>query len=175
MTAYVLKAEPLTRGAFAPFGEVIDTDGAEHFPINRGTIERFHDLARVDVGEEGAALISIVECSHVAGVPLRVPLVERHLLGSQAFVPLGGAPMCVVVAPSGENVRPEDLRAFVSNGRQGVNYCRGTWHMPLVAFEKGQRFVVVDRGGPEDDCEERVFEASLEITVDAGFPPPRDE
>lgn len=166
MTGHALKAEPLTRDAFAPFGDVIETDGAQHFPINRGTIERFHDLASVEVGEEGRTLISIVECSHAGKVPVRVALVERHLLGSQAFIPLGDAPICVVVAPAGEAVTPRDLRAFVSNGRQGVNYRPGTWHMPLIAFETGQRFLVVDRGGPGDDCEERVFEPGMEISVE---------
>lgn len=168
MPSYILKAEPLTREAFAPFGDVIETDGARRFPINRETMERFHDLASVDVGEDGRALISIVECSLASKAAMSVALVERHLLGSQAFVPLGEAPICVVVAPAGETVSPGDLRAFVGNGTQGVNYRPGTWHMPLVGFEKGQRFLVVDRGGPGDDCEEWIFDSSMEISVDPG-------
>lgn len=167
MAKYILKAEPLTREAFAAFGDVIETDSAPHYPINRGTIERFNDLASVEVGDDGRALVSIVECNRVAGMPVPVTLVERHPLGSQAFIPMGDAVMCLVVAAAGEVVHPEDLRAFVSNGRQGVNYHRGTWHMPLVAFDKGQRFVVIDRGGPGDNDEEREFDPSVAITVDA--------
>lgn len=168
MCTHVLKAVPLTRQAFAPFGDVIETDGAQHYPINRGAIERFHDLATVDVGIDGRTLVSIVECNRPGGIPVPVSLVERHPLGSQAFIPMGEAVMCVVVAPAGDEVTPSALWAFVSNGRQGVNYHRGTWHMPLVAFDAGQRFIVVDRGGPGDNCEERELDPSLEIIVETG-------
>jgi ureidoglycolate lyase len=99
-----------------------------------------------------------------------VKLVERHPAGSQAFIPLGDVVMCVVVAPAGEAVAPDDLCAFVSNGRQGVNYRRGTWHMPLVAFERGQRLIVIDRGGPGDNCEEREFDSSVQINVAVDAP-----
>jgi len=150
----VLEAEPLDSQAFAPFGEVIDLRGARHFPINQGAVERYHDLATVETGEDGRPLISIVVASRAAAPPLTVEILERHPLGSQAFIPLQEAIMCVVVAAPGEAPRPEDLAAFVTDGRQGVNYHRGTWHMPLAAFECGQRFLVVDRGGPGGNCEE---------------------
>lgn len=167
MASHVLEAVPLTREAFAPFGDVIETGGARHYPINRGTVERFHDLADVEVGDQGRTLINIFECTRPADAPVPVDLVERHPLGSQAFIPLGEAMMCVVVAPPGDEVAPSDLRAFVTHGGQGVNYHRGTWHMPLVAFQAGQRFIVVDRGGPGDNCEERRLDASPGIVVDA--------
>ncbi len=157
----------MTRESFAPFGDVIETDGARHYPINRGAVERYHDLAAVDVGDDGRTLVSIFECTRPASAPVPVDLVERHPLGSQAFIPVGEAVMCVVVATPGDAPAPGDLRAFVTNGRQGVNYHRGTWHMPLVAFHAGQRFLVVDRGGPGDNCEEWEFDASMAIVVDA--------
>ena len=40
--------QPLTREAFAPFGDVIETEGAHRFPINHGMCMRYHDLARVE-------------------------------------------------------------------------------------------------------------------------------
>lgn len=152
--ATVLEARPLDREHFAPFGDVIETGDANHFPINRGAIERYHDLASVELDKTGRPVVSIFECTRVSEPPYRVDLVERHTLGSQAFVPLGGARMVVVVARPGDPPAPEHLRAFVSSPDQGVNYRRGVWHMPLIAFEKGQRFLVVDRGGPGDDCDE---------------------
>jgi len=171
MAGRVVDAEPLNRRVFAAFGDVIETEGARHFPINRGTIERFHDLASVNVGDDGRVLISIVEARYASGMPVRVEMVERHPLGSQAFVPLGEAVMCVVVAPPGEAVRPADLRAFVSNGRQGINYHPGTWHMPLLAFEAGQRFIVVDRGGPGNNCDEWKLGTTVEVRVGSPVPP----
>lgn len=152
-----LRPEPLTREAFAPFGDVIETGGAEHFPINAGTIERHHDLAAVTLGEGGRPLISIATCNRTTELPFRIPLVERHPLGSQAFVPLNETPMIVVVGPPGETVDPSRLRAFVSNGRQGINYHPGVWHMPLITPDPEQRFLIVDRGGSGDNCEERAL------------------
>jgi len=81
-------------------------------------------------------------------------MVERHPLGSQAFIPLAEFPFVVVVAPPGESVARGDLCAFVTNGKQGINYHRGTWHMPLIALEAGQRFLVIERGGDESNCDE---------------------
>jgi ureidoglycolate lyase len=40
-----MRIEKLTRESFAPFGDVITLDGAQRYPINDGTTDRFHDLA----------------------------------------------------------------------------------------------------------------------------------
>jgi ureidoglycolate lyase len=92
-------------------------------------------------------------------------MVERHPLGSQAFIPLREFVFVVVVARPAEFVRVEDLHAFVTNGTQGVNYHRGTWHMPLIAMAEGQEFLVIDRSPTQDNCEELMLEqpAVLEL------------
>ena len=91
-------------------------------------------------------------------LPYRIDMVERHPLGSQAFIPLSPCKMIIVVAPPAESVEPDDLRAFVSNGNQGINYRLGTWHMPLIAFESGQRFLVIDRAGEGPNCDEHFLD-----------------
>mgnify|MGYP002041214069 FL=1 len=56
----VVTARPLTRAAFAPYGDVLDTDWTNHYPINAGRCERFHELARIDtIGEDARAILSI--------------------------------------------------------------------------------------------------------------------
>ena len=152
-----LVPEFLTRERFAPYGDVIDTSRRGLAAMNDGRFARFDDLGRVDV-VDGETAISIARCRTPASLPLRVQRVERHPLGSQAFIPLAPCRMIVVVAPPGEAVLADELRAFVTNGRQGLNYGRGTWHMPLVAFEAGQEFLVVDRAGAEGNCEEHEFD-----------------
>ena len=155
MTAQTrIPLEPLTREAFAPFGDVIEIAGARHFPINRGTIERYHDLANIDLDAEGRAIISIMACNEVSSLPYRVEVIERHPLGSQAFVPLDPIRMIVAVIEPGDDPDPATMRAFVSDGRQGVNYRAGVWHMPLISERPGQQYLIVDRAGPGANCDE---------------------
>jgi ureidoglycolate lyase len=148
-----LQMEHLTREAFAPFGDVIELDGARHFPINGGTTERYHDLAQVDViGQGGRPLINLFRAQPRA-LPVEINMMERHPLGSQAFLPLSDVSYLIVVAPAGE-FDPVRMRAFWTDGWQGVNYAKGVWHHPLLALERVSDFVVVDRGGEQPNCDE---------------------
>jgi len=151
-----LTPAPLTPERFAPYGDVIETVGRTRAGMNEARFERFDDLCGVDV--EGRVAVSIARCRVVTALPYRIDYVERHPHGSQAFVPLGPARMIVVVGPPGESVEAGDLRAFVSNGRQGINYRRGTWHMPLIAFTAGQEFLVIDRAGGSPNCDEHFLD-----------------
>lgn len=147
-----LRPEPLTSERFAAYGDVIEGALDSTSAMNEARFQRFDNLCEVDLSG-GDVSISIARCRAPTALPLVVDMVERHPLGSQAFVPLKGCRMVIVVAPPGESVDVEDLRAFVTNGRQGINYHRGTWHMPLIAFDAGQDFLIVDRGGSEANCE----------------------
>ena len=160
----ILTAKPLTRAAFAPFGDVIDTDWDNHFPINDGKCERYHDLAGVEAeGPEARVLISIFKATPYA-FPLRLAMVERHPLGSQAFVPLSQAPFLVVVCPDGPD-GPATPQAFVTAPGQGVNYRRNTWHAVLTPIGVDQDFLVVDRGGGGDNLDEHFFAEPWEVRL----------
>lgn len=152
--AISLRPEPLTRERFAPYGDVIEAALDKSEAMNAARFQRFDDLCDVDIAEGGHVAMSVARCRTPTSLPLQIEMMERHPLGSQAFVPLQHCRMVIVVGPRGEAVDATDLRAFVSNGRQGFNYHRGTWHMPLIAFESGQEFLIVDRAGPEPNCEE---------------------
>ena len=154
-----LRPEPLTRERFAPYGDVIESSHHAVNAMNEARFERFDDLCNINV--EGDIAISVARCRTPTGLPLRVDMVERHPLGSQAFIPLTPCRMVVVVAPPGEGVDAGDLRAFVTNGKQGINYHRGTWHMPLIAFDAGQEFLIVDRGGDEPNCEQHMLDEAV--------------
>ena len=146
-----LPVEALSAEAFAPFGEVIAAGSArESFAINDGTAQRFHAISRADCASEGGeTLISLVRAQPRA-LPFEVRLLERHPLGSQAFVPLSHGRFLVVVATS-----PQDApRAFLASAGQGINFSRGTWHHPLLALDAGTDFLVIDRGGDGENCEE---------------------
>jgi len=161
-----LKAEPLTRERFAAFGDVIETSRGNSDAMNAARFERFDDLCKVDLAKDGRIAVSIARCRTPSSLPLRVDMVERHPLGSQAFIPLSPCKMVVVVAPPEESVDSGALRAFVTNGRQGFNYHRGTWHMPLISFAAGQEYLIIDRGGNEPNCETHTLAEPVLLEAD---------
>ncbi|GLK89481.1 ureidoglycolate lyase [Pseudomonas turukhanskensis] len=149
--------EPLTKEAFAPFGDVIETEGSDYFMINNGSTRRYHKLATVETAQpDDKAIISIFSAEKLA-YPLTIRMLERHPQGSQAFIPLLGNPFLIVVAPLGDAPESELARAFVSNGKQGINYHRGVWHHPVLTIEKRDDFLVVDRSGSGNNCDEHFF------------------
>ena len=163
----MLKAEPLTAAAFAPFGDVIQMAGHVPRTINEGTCERFDDLAPVDVlASGGRPLISIFKAIP-RPLPFEVKVLERHPLSSQAFYPLDGVPFLVVVAEdSGAGIPwSRRIRAFRASGNQGVSYRRNTWHHALLAIGQTSHFLVVDRGGPGENCDEAVVDPAVSVTV----------
>lgn len=161
----ILKLERLTREAFAPFGDVIETEGRDSYPINQGTTQRFHHLASVHIADKhGRAGISLARGS-AFNYPLTVAMLERHPLGSQAWIPTNQTPFIAVVAPNGADGRPDEagLRAFYVQGNQGVNYHPGTWHHPLMTLGQRGDFIVVDRIGSGENCDEQELAQSYSI------------
>jgi len=130
--------------------------------MNAERFERFDDLCRVEAND-GHVSVSIARCRVATELPHHFDVVERHPHGSQAFVPLTPCRMIVVVAPPGDKVCAGDLRAFVSNGHQGINYHRGTWHMPLIAFAAGQEFLIIDRSGSSPNCDVQQLEETVTL------------
>lgn len=161
MTDRKILAHALTREAFAPFGQVIDREG-EPTPINGGKARRFDSGAFAEVkGENGRVGIGLVYATPYK-FPLELRMVERHPLGSQAFVPIEPARFLVVVCPD-EGGRPGTPQAFVTGFGQGVNYLPGTWHGVLTPIEDAQSFVVVDRRGEGNNTEEFHFDEPWEV------------
>ena len=93
-----MQISPLSAEAFAAYGDVLEVSkDKKHFPINDGFTERFHDIAEIDVADEnGQAIVSIFRSTPLA-LPIKIEMMERHPLGSQAFMPLSQQPYLVVV------------------------------------------------------------------------------
>ena len=158
-----LTPEPLTAEAFAPFGSVIQaSDEAVKLDINQGHAVRYDALAEVDVADGGGVpVISVFRARPLGELVLRA--FERHPLGSQSFIPLSGRPYLVAVAPPGP-FDPAAVRLFRAEPHQGVHYRKGVWHHFLLVFDDSD-FLVVDRAGPGDNCEELELRAGEEIRV----------
>jgi ureidoglycolate lyase len=161
--AKTIVPKPLTRESFSVFGDVIETsDKAENFAINGGYTQRYHDLAKIDVNDNGGhALVNIFRSTPMEQ-PITIKMMERHPNGSQAFVPLGSNPYLVVVAPAGK-FDIGKIEVFLANSNQGVNYHKGTWHHFCLALASESDFLVIDRGGKGDNCDVVNLGGSLEI------------
>ena len=146
-----IPTEPLTAHAFAPFGDVLEATGTPDRMINAGLCARFHDRARIDIAD-GRAGLSVFDAV-ARSLPYAFDLVERHPLGSQAFVPMTQAPFLVIVAPD-EQGTPGRPRAFLTNGAQGINLHRGTWHGVLTPLQAPGLFAVLDRIGNGTNLQE---------------------
>lgn len=154
----MLTPEPLMAAAFAPFGKVIEADPATAIEINSGFTTRFNALAQTEVGE-GDTILSIFRGRPR---PLEIDMLERHPLGSQAFMPLGRQKWLSVVA---ETPDPTACRAFICEGHQGVQYNAGTWHFPLLVLGAEQDFLIVDRAGAGDNLDEEFFDMPIMVAV----------
>jgi ureidoglycolate lyase len=149
-----LRPVPLTAEAFAPFGDVLDTTGDFRL-INANLCRRYHDRAKMDFGPETSGAhpgISIFQAEPRA-LPYTFDLIERHPQGSQAFIPMTEHPFLVIVAPNPQ----AEPRAFLTNGAQGINLYRGTWHGVLTPLSAPGIFAVVDRIGPTPNLEEHRY------------------
>ncbi len=156
-----IATEPLDAATFAPFGDVIEAAGAPDMLINAGLCERYHDRARFDFGPNGRAGLSIFN-AQPRSLPYRLTMMERHPLGSQAFIPMMLAPFLVLVAPDNGGV-PGTPRAFLSVPGQAVNLLRGTWHGVLVPLAAPGLFAVIDRIGAAPNLEESILPAPYTV------------
>ncbi|KWV53424.1 ureidoglycolate hydrolase [Rhizobium altiplani] len=159
----ILDIVPLTKSAFAPFGDIIEADPVTMRYINNGTTERFHALAAAEAAGEGARVVINLFRGQPRHFPYEVDMMERHPFGSQSFSPISGRPYLVVVSED-EGGRPGRPRVFLARGDQGVNYRRNTWHHPLMSLGAVSDFLVVDREGPGNNLEEYFFERPFIIS-----------
>jgi ureidoglycolate lyase len=143
----ILKTQPLTREAFAPFGQVLD--------FQPGDIARRNFSAELFNDRSGARPNLRVQRTEPTPLPLMATVIERHRHSSQMFAPISGGPFLVVVfSPDGSGQpRIEAGCAFVADGFQAVNYNRDTWHHGFVALETPGTFLMLrwDEGGSGDE------------------------
>ena len=159
-----LHTRPLTKESFAPFGDVIEVGVSNPLSINYGQTERHHDLAAIDTDAKGGHTLVNIFKSTPLPAPIKIEIMERHPLSSQAFMPLSVNPYLVVVAPKGDFVE-RAIQVFLASSDQGVNYHAGTWHHYSLALGAVSDFLVIDRGGDGDNCDEVKLKKPLTINL----------
>ena len=150
MTNFVIKPKPINKENFKKFGDMITTADIKPIEINEGYAKRFDGIANLDTSKDnGETTISIFSALK-RSFPMKIDMMEKHPLGSQAFVPMKETTFLVFVAPEGDKPNLSKAEAFIVPPGIGVNYNPGTWHFPLIATED-MNFLVVDRKGSGDN------------------------
>lgn len=133
-----LEVLPLDQKTFSAYGDVIETQERDFFHINNGLVERYHDLAKVEVLEQDRTLISINR-AQPAAMPIVVHELERHPLGTQAFVPMNGEALSLLsrsaminpISPRCGRLLATDGRASIITVMYGITRCLRGRRLPI--------------------------------------------
>ena len=150
MTNIIIQPKLISKENFKKFGDMITTSGIKPLEINDGYAKRFDGIANLntkkDNGESTISIFSALKRSF----PMKVDMMEKHPLGSQAFIPMKETVFLAFVAPEGDEPDLNKIESFIIPNGIGVNYNAGVWHFPLIATED-MNFLVVDRLGDGDN------------------------
>ena len=150
MTERIIKPIPITKENFSKFGNMITTEDINPLEINNGYAKRFDNIAKIDTSSKnGETTISIFSALK-RSFPMKIDMMEKHPLGSQAFIPMKETTFLTLVAPEGEKPNIEQIESFIVPKGIGVNYKANVWHFPLISTED-MNFLVVDRKGSGDN------------------------
>jgi len=143
---FIIKPEKITKDNFSEFGDVISSENINPIDINMGYAKRFDNLANINTSKnEGKTIVSIFSALK-RSFPLKINMMEKHPLGSQAFMPMRETTFLTFVAPEGDFPIINKIKSFIVPPKNGINYKPGVWHFPLISTEN-TNFLVIDRKG----------------------------
>ena len=145
-----INPKPITKNNFSKFGDMITTADIKPIEINDGYAKRFDGIANLNTSRENGETTICIFSALKRSFPMKIDMMEKHPLGSQAFIPMKQTTFLVLVAPEGNKPDLNKIEAFIVPQQIGVNYNPGTWHFPLIATED-MNFLVVDRKGSGDN------------------------
>ena len=147
----------ITRTNFSAYGDLISSDDIKPLDINAGYAKRFDNLANINTSKnEGKTIISIFSALKRT-FPMKIDMMEKHPLGSQAFIPMKETTFLSIVTPPGEKPAIDKIESFIIPPKTGINYKPGTWHFPLISTEN-TNFLVIDRKGDDENLIIHKFE-----------------
>ena len=142
----IIKPVEITRKNFSVYGDLISSDNIKPVNINAGYAKRFDNLANINtLRDEGKTVVSIFSAIKRT-FPMKIDIMEKHPLGSQAFIPMKETTFIAFVAPPNDKPEISKIESFIISPGIGINYKPGIWHFPLISTEN-MNFLVVDRKG----------------------------
>ena len=146
----IIKPAKITRENFSIYGDVISSDSIKPIDINAGYAKRFDNLAKINTSKDKGETIVSIFSALKRSFPMKIDMMEKHPLGSQAFVPMKETIFLSFVAPPGDVPEINKIQSFIIPPKMGINYKPGIWHFPLISTEN-MNFLVVDRKGAGDN------------------------
>ena len=147
MIEKIFKPVKISKENFANYGDLISTNNVKPIDINNGYAKRFDNLANINtLQDQGKTIVSIFAALK-RNFPMKIDMMEKHPLGSQAFIPITETTFLAFVAPQNNKLEIEKIESFIIPPGVGINYKPGTWHFPLISTEN-MNFLIVDRQGP---------------------------
>ena len=141
-----IKPKKINKTNFSKFGQIIDTSKKKYFRINNGYAKRYDNLGKINTSlKKGRTIVSIFSAKK-RKFPMKVDMMEKHPLGTQAFVPMKETSFLVFVAPKGNKPDLKKIQSFRIPKQTGINLNPGIWHFPLIST-KDMNFLVLDRKG----------------------------
>ena len=142
----IIKPKKITRKNFKKFGDLISTKKIKPININNGYAKRFNNLCRINTSSKKGNTIMSIFSAKKRKFPMKIVMMEKHPLGSQAFIPMSETKFLVFVAPKGKKPNTKKIESFIVPKQAGINYKPGIWHFPLIST-KSMNFLVIDRKG----------------------------
>ena len=153
----IIKPIKISKSNFSAYGDLISTDDINPMDINAGYAKRFDDLANVDTSIDGGKTVVSIFSALKRTFPMKIDMMEKHPLGSQAFMPMKETTFLSFVAPTGESPEISKIESFIIPPKTGINYKPGIWHFPLISTED-TNFIVIDRKGEGENLIIHKFE-----------------
>ena len=142
----IIKPKKISNKNFKKFGEVISTKKIKPININNGYAKRFDNLCKINTSLKKGNTIMSIFSARKRKFPMNIKMMEKHPLGSQAFIPMKETKFLVFVAPKGKKPNVKKIESFIIPKQTGINYKPGIWHFPLISI-KNMNFLVIDRKG----------------------------
>tara|TARA_B100000029_G_scaffold36947_1_gene34756 strand:+ start:271 stop:765 length:495 start_codon:yes stop_codon:yes gene_type:complete len=142
----IIKPIKINRSNFATYGDLISVDGVKPIDINEGYAKRFDNLINLNTSKNSGKTIVSIFSALKRTFPMKIDMMEKHPLGSQAFIPMKETTFLCLVAPAAEFPEVNKIQSFLIPPKNGINYKPGIWHFPLISTED-TNFLVIDRKG----------------------------
>ena len=124
MMEKIIKPKIITRTNFVTYGDLISSDDIKQMDINAGYAKRFDNLANINTSKDGGKTIVSIFSALKRTFPMKIDMMEKHPLGSQAFIPMKETTFLSFVAPPGNSPDIGKIQSFIIPPKTGINYIK---------------------------------------------------